>query len=84
VSVSAARANTPAAIASPFGVSSSSATTTTGTSRMRRTVSAFGTLSWNTDQVSLPQPDASAFARAKTSSSIGSVSFPVNVFCWEG
>src|SRR5215204_4059638 len=48
VSVSAASAKTPAAIASPLGVSSSRATTTTGTSRMRRTVSAFGRLSWNT------------------------------------
>src|SRR4029453_4213168 len=51
-------ANTPAAIASPFGVSSSSATTTTGTRRIRRTVSGFGRLSGNTSQVWPPSPGA--------------------------
>src|SRR6266540_4960064 len=41
----AASANTPAASASPFGVSPSSATTITGTARMRSKVSTLGRLS---------------------------------------
>jgi hypothetical protein len=40
----AAMANTVAATSEPFGVSSSSAATTTGTSRMRTTVRALGRL----------------------------------------
>src|SRR6476469_5134146 len=47
-SVSAARAKTAAARASPLGVSPSRATTTTGTARMRRRVRALGRLSGNT------------------------------------
>src|ERR1700716_3435008 len=46
-SVIEATANTMAASRSPFGVWSSSATTSTGTSRMRRTVRTFGTLIGN-------------------------------------
>jgi hypothetical protein len=39
--------------------------------------------SWATGAGPVSQP-ASATARAKTASSIGSVSLPVNVFCWLG
>src|SRR5918994_446873 len=47
LSVTAARANTTAASTSPSGVSSSSATTITGTARMRSTVSTLGRLIGN-------------------------------------
>ena len=78
----AASAKTAAAITSPSGVSSSSATTSTGTARIRSTVSTFGALTGNTDHQY--QPWLSSIARAKTSSSIAAVSLPVKVFCCEG
>ena len=46
-SVSAASTNTAAAIVGPLGISSVSATTSTGTSRMRSRVRTFGRLSGN-------------------------------------
>jgi hypothetical protein len=49
----------------------------------------FGYGSLRSGKLALPrdgcgQPPAIAAARAKTASSIGSVSFPVKVFCWLG
>ena len=84
--MSAASAKTPAASASPLGVSPSSATTITGTARMRSSVSTFGTFSGNiaTPVSRLVEPSASTRALTKTSSSIASVSVPVNVFCCDG
>src|SRR5215210_8010116 len=55
-SVSAAIANTTAAIVEPPGVSTVSATTTTGTSRMRTRVSALGRLSGNKPGSGYPAP----------------------------
>src|SRR4051794_27027784 len=52
-SVRAARAKTPAARASPLGVSPSRAATTTGTARMRRRVRKLGRLSGNIFRVAL-------------------------------
>src|SRR4051794_36875577 len=54
-SVSEAMANTIAASRSPLGVSSSSATTSTGTSRMRTTVRTLGTLSGNNGSTVRPR-----------------------------
>src|SRR3954453_15501293 len=53
--VSDATAKTIAASRSPFGVSSSSATTSTGTSRMRTTVRTLGTLSGNNGSTVRPR-----------------------------
>src|SRR5215210_4846266 len=49
-------ANTMAAIVEPPGVSTVSATTTTGTSRMRTSVSALGRLSGNKPRSGYPAP----------------------------
>src|SRR5919109_1018434 len=63
-SVKAASANTPAASASPFGVSPRSATTITGTARMRSRVRTFGRLSGTISPGRLGPPVPRQLARA--------------------
>src|SRR4051812_45608347 len=63
-SVAEAKAKTIAASRSPFGVSSSSATTTTGTSRIRRIVRTFGTLSGTTRRLRLEPASGAEEPRA--------------------
>src|SRR3954470_14453062 len=55
----AAAAKTTAATTDPFGVASSSATTSTGTSRMRKSVRTFGTFSGN---IAVSVPGSAAHA----------------------
>ena len=77
----AAKANRPAASASPFGVLTKSATTITGTAMIRSSVRTFGRLTGN---ICAQYAPARAAACANTASSMRSVSFPVKVFCCEG